>query len=181
MLISQTVGTMKEHIINLINIVHEGVISNMDLDILNAYISSDISAEGFFAEIKDEVLSFIESIKSEKDSVQTIGSNATYNEFGIKRLLSLLYKYLDGNIYEWELEYILRVVEFEFEEEEERVENVVFNFSDPYLNYNITESNIESAIKYLTGCTKKLILQKIKDEKTRGNYQTIFENPSSLV
>ena len=149
----------------------------MDLDILDAYIANEVSEEIFLEGIRTEILDFIAGINSEGNTLQIIGSRASYNEFGSSRLLSLLYKYLDGNICEWELEYILRVLEFTFEKEDERVENVIFSFSDPYLNYNINEANIKSAVKYLTGCTEKMKLLKDKNEKIRLDYDSVFTPP----
>lgn len=150
----------------------------MNLDVLNAYITGELNKKCFFKEIEDEVIEFMANINSGFSSVQIVGSSSNYNEFGSRQLLSLLYKYLDGEIYEWELEYILRVVEFTFEDEDERVENVIFSFSDPYLNYNINEENVESAIKYLTGCIDDLSLHKSKGEKLRINYHSVFHKES---
>ena len=178
MLINRMAGIMREQIISHTNIVHERVLINMDFDNLNAYIAGNVSEQDFFKGIRDEILNFIESINSESKSIQILGSEPAFVEFGSRRMLSLLYKYLDGEMGEWELEYILRVIEFAFEEERERVENVIFCFSDPYLNYNINEANIESAIKYLTGSIDKMILHKGKNEKLRENYHSIFHTES---
>ena len=178
MLTNQMAGIMKEHIISLTNIVHERVLINMDLSKLNAYIEGEISGRNFFEEIREEVLNFIECIRSESGSIQIIGSEPGVDEFGTRRMLSLLYKYLDGDIGEWELEYILRVIEFTFDEEDDRVESVIFSFSDPYLNFNINAANVESAIMYLTGCVESMTLHKGKGEKSRVNYQSVFHRKS---
>jgi len=146
----------------------------MNFDTLILYLKDEIEDDDFYYEIKNEVLQFIKNIETKDKSVQISGGEINYQEFGVDRLRALLYKYLEGKLGEWDLEYILRAIEFEFDEEEEKVDNVIFSFSDPYLNFNITDKNVITAIQYLSGCTDSLKLEGHSTDELRNDYKSVF-------
>ncbi len=146
---------------------------NMNFILLDKYLESEQNKEYFFEDIRSELNKYIFDVKSMKGSVQIICGESNYSKFGIERLLALLNKYLKGCIGEWDLEYILTAIEFEFEDEDVKVENVIFCFSDPYLNYNITHSNISSAIAYLSDEMEALDILTSRNDKLRNGYQSI--------
>lgn len=67
-------------------------------------------------------------------------------------LIKILELYLEGNIGEWDLEYLLNWIEMSGYEFLENIhEKVIFIFSTPEINYPINKKNIKEAIRYLKG------------------------------
>lgn len=67
-------------------------------------------------------------------------------------LIKILELYLEGNIGEWDLEYLLNWIEMSGYEFSENIhEKVIFIFSTPEINYPINKKNIKEAIRYLKG------------------------------
>ncbi len=147
----------------------------MNFDTLNQYLRGEIKDVEFLKEIEKEVSQFVDDIEPGHNSIQIEAGELSYREFGSGRLRALLYKYLEGELGEWDLEYILRAIEFEFEEEDEKVENVIFSFSDPYLNFNITAKNISTAIQYLSGCSEVMSLEGHRPGDMRKSYKSVLK------
>jgi hypothetical protein len=146
----------------------------MNFDLLIEYLKEKIQDDLFLKSIEFEVQQFIKDVKKGHSPLQIEGEGSSYQEFGDLRLMTLLGKYLESQIGEWDLEYILRAIEYEFEEEEEKVEKVIFCFADPFLNYSISPNNIFSALKFLKGESDSMKLDDFPNQDPRKNYRTIF-------
>lgn len=124
--------------------------------------------------LSQEIKMYINDVQSKKGVKNVYGSHDFEELFSTERLIRLLYAYLDGLILEWDLEYILCYIELSFEIEEEKVEEVIFNFSDPYLGYPINSINVKNAIHFVKNETADLILYVNKDKELRKEYRSIF-------
>lgn len=141
---------------------------------LMKFIESGKMNKTLFDELKNEVLSYIDNTTSGKGSVYIYGDNETEEQFDRHYLITLLQYYLNNIILEWELEYILNYLEFSFEITDEKVEEVIFNFSDPYLNYPINTENVKKAIYFLCNKSKELKLKSQSGKELRPKYKTLF-------
>ncbi len=95
-----------------------------------------------------------------------------------EQIISLLRKYLDGHIGEWDLEYIFSVLDLAEPETDSRTEKVVFLFSGPYIGTYISPKNVKIAIDYLKGITPTLepdyLPRKKPDARAlRPNYRSV--------
>ncbi|MBK7303490.1 MAG: hypothetical protein IPI90_09595 [Saprospiraceae bacterium] len=68
----------------------------------------------------------------------------------------------------------LNFIQFNFEFENEEVEEIIFSFSDPYLNFEINENNISNAIKSMeVQFSKPKFVGKTKGSILRSKYRHI--------
>lgn len=124
--------------------------------------------------LSEEIKMYINDIQSEKGVKNIYGDHDFEEFFSTERLIRLLQSYWDKLILEWDLEYILCYVELSFEIEEEKAEEIIFNFSDPYLGYPINPLNIKNAIHFLQNETTDLILHINRDKELRKEYRSVF-------
>ena len=69
-------------------------------------------------------------------------------------LVLIMKNYLNGELGEWELEYLFKWIEMaEVFENNEKIEKILFNFSTPEINYPINSDNIKEALSFLKGET----------------------------
>ncbi|NCT19296.1 MAG: hypothetical protein CO068_00900 [Flavobacteriaceae bacterium CG_4_9_14_0_8_um_filter_34_30] len=132
-----------------------------------------------------EIISYINSSKF-KDSVP-IYSNENFIKLNRDNLINILKLYLNKKILEWDLEYILSNLELIYNGVDEKVDEVLYSFSNPYLNYFISSKNITEAIKYLKN--KKEIMElnftdfrlKQKGIEIRPNYNSkVLDSPTTM-
>ena len=121
-----------------------------------------------------EISNYITSIESAKTSVNIVGVD---DKITLSRsdLIKLLNHYLDGNLYEWDLEYICSFIEFHYCDDDEKINKVLFNFSDPYLGYEINKKNVEKTILFLSNNINELELVERKNCKLREGYRSVFK------
>lgn len=72
-----------------------------------------------------EVNEYILSVTSKHSSININGDGEINSLFTKDNLVSLFRNYLDSIIFEWELEYILNFIQFNFEFENEEVEEII--------------------------------------------------------
>lgn len=130
---------------------------------------------------KNEISNYINEIKSESSSVSVHGDFNGDFHFDRLKLISLLSHYLDGKVYEWDTEYMMSIIEFNYEGADEKIEEVLFNFSDPYLGYPITYDNVSNTIKYLIDDSKELCLESQKGIELRKGYRSYFLINSKII
>lgn len=148
----------------------------MKKESLFAFLNSGILDKNFVKELEEEVILYISDIQSKKGVKKIYGEYDIDYSFDRERLLVLLKTYLQNQILEWDLEYILNYIELSFDFEDEKVEEVIFNFSDPYLNFSITSANIVEAVAFLMDTITQMNLKENKELGLRGNYKSIFLN-----
>lgn len=169
---------MKEHFINPIHLGEQEKIKIMKYSDLKLLINMKYTCNYFLNNYRKEILEYIKCAKSDKN-VRTIiiDYDEASTKLKVSDLIIILDLYLNNSIGEWELEYILSSLEV-LEIDNERIENVIFNFSNPYLNTYISYENISRAIKYLKkeSLNLKLEVLDIKQKRTnfRPNYKSIL-------
>lgn len=147
----------------------------MDYNDLQMLVNRETSCDSFLKNNKQEISNYIESSKMNRPT--NVDYIDALNPINKNELIALLNLYLDDLLLEWELEYILNSLDGS-DIEDERVESVIFNFANPYLNYYISKENIEIAIKYLRNQMLNLQLKgvsiklKQKGEDYRPNYKS---------
>jgi len=146
------------------------------MDNLKNIIENKNKCADFLLIYKEEIEEYIRLSQS-KDSVP-VYSNITVNNLTKEELTKIFELYLEDIILEWDLEYILSVLEMAYSGDDERVEELIFYFADPYLNYFINKENINLATKYLNGKIEDLKLESVSIRQTqkgkgcRPNYKS---------
>ncbi len=141
-------------------------------DICNT-VTGSLSISEFLNQYRDDILYYKRASENSNESATVKYNEEVSSVFGVEMLLGLFLHYVEGNIYEWELDYILNVIEASCEDEDPRTEEIIFSFANPYLNYNISMSNIKSAINYLTNSLEELNLD--NTDRYRNNYRSILD------
>lgn len=122
--------------------------------------------------LKNEVLKYIRTRKIDGASshIYVEGELGSFNK---EQLIGLFSLYLEGELREWDLEYILqwlKMSELEFDDE---IENIIFIFSVPEINYPISKKNITHVLQLLKGENTSL---NFKDTSFKiDDYRSIFE------
>lgn len=144
----------------------------MKISEIKKLIKNEMTIDSFFYSNKKEIMKFINDVKKEVSSVNIyIEEDDIIEEEDIVKLLLL---YLDGEIFEWDLEYIFRVIEMS-ENKSECIDDIAFLLSDPYLGVEVNRQNIESIIESLKGKKKITNLSKAKILKLREAYKTFID------
>ena len=151
---------------------HENL-SKMKKDNLSKFLLREKENEKFFLSLKDEVQSYISRIQNKKDTKYIYGNDDVEKDFKRESLVLLLEQYLKNRLLEWDLEYILNFIDFSFEIEDEKTEEVVFCFSDPYLNFPLNRVNVKEAIIFLRDEKDSMSLHD-PDKILRKDYKSIF-------
>jgi len=100
----------------------------------------------------------------------------------VEDVITLAKSYLYNKLLEWDLEYIMSILDLSYIGGDEKLEKVFYTFSDPYLGTCIDKENIRKAIDYLQGKTDELevnyLNHRLKEKKKslRPNYKTIVDN-----
>lgn len=145
----------------------------MDLKYLVDFIRGKALKEGFLSSVKKEIQEYVKSLNEGKNTSNLIVSNEDFDlDFKLNDLTKLLELYLNNDILEWDLEYILNVLDMCSWEFEDKVQEVIFNMSTPEINFPINQENINTCIKYLEDKTEKLELKSL----TRISYSSVFNN-----
>ncbi len=140
---------------------------------MTSFIKKGYFTDEFSLEFKNEIHSYIEEVMTKKGSVQISGYVDEEDEyFSRLDLIALLTYYLDRLIFEWDLEYMLRFLEFNIDDNDEKINEVLFNFSDPYLGYPINDQNVEKSISFLLDKTCQLDLT--EEKELRKGYRSVF-------
>ena len=164
---------MNERINILIKVGLENLIDMTKKQLLK-FIESRVLSSHFKNVLIAEVNEYILSVTSKHSSININGDGEINSLFTKDNLVSLFRNYLDSIIFEWELEYILNFIQFNFEFENEEVEDIIFSFSDPYLNFEINENNISNAIKSMeVQFSKPKFVGKTKGSILRSKYRHI--------
>ncbi|MBK9567141.1 MAG: hypothetical protein IPO37_18820 [Saprospiraceae bacterium] len=143
-------------------------IDNLKFFIENGKFNIDENKE-FAAEISI----YINSKQAKKSSINMPGN---FDELFLSRqeLSKLLTHYLNGKLHEWDLEYICSFIELHYCDDDEKINEVLFNFSDPYLGYEINKENVEMALLFLSDKNCELKLMDIKKQKLRESYKSAY-------
>ncbi len=148
----------------------------MEYQKLKDLIENKINGEQFLSFYNEEILAYVNS-SSNKDSVP-IYSNVFIKILTEKDLVKIFELYIKDIIFEWDLEYILSFLEMSYLGDNEKIEKVIFNFANPYLNFYISKENINRTIRYLKRETLNLQLESVdirlkqKEQGYRPNYKS---------
>lgn len=142
---------------------------------LDSYLRTDVLGECFELSLREEVNAYIQSTLSSKSSILISGDFSPDWNFTRGVLISLLTKYLNGELLEWDLEYVVSVLEMHCESEDEKMDEILFNFSDAYLGYSINESNVRQAISFLLDQSSQLEMSAESSDKLREGYRSVFQ------
>jgi|SRR5690606_3227957 len=131
----------------------------------------------FFASNKQEIVDYIDASKSNKPKDIPLDFMDVGKPITQKDLITLLEFYLKGYLLEWDLEYILNSLDG-CDIEDEKVEEVIFNFGNPYLNYHISIENVNRAIRYLKNEMLNLQLDgvDIKSKQQNKDYRPNYKS-----
>lgn len=104
------------------------------------------------ATIRENIISYRDGISRDASVASVVlPDNFAINNSSIKQILNL---YLDGQIGEWEVEYMAVSIELSDLELNELEEEVLFNLSSPELGYGVSNVNASTAKRLLeTGDT----------------------------
>lgn len=123
----------------------------MDLYLLINFFKGQGTFAVIKADIQKEVEEFIHTSRH-KDSSRLYVTNETEHNLSDADLIMLLNSYRDDQLTETELEYILSVLDLlERWDYSEKAREVIFDFCDPAIGYDITKSNITEGIRFLKG------------------------------
>lgn len=156
----------------------------MNYQKLQDFISNKINGEDFIFFHENEILNYINNSSDKDIDSVPIYSNVSLSDFKVEDLIYILELYLNDDIFEWDLEYLLSFLELSYIGENEKIEEVIFNFANPYLNYYISKENISQAIKYLKNKNLNLYLEgvnirkKQKGRDYRPNYKSKILQPN---
>ncbi len=140
------------------------------------FIETGSFPDGFYTALREEVIEYKNAVCAQKGVKNIYGDGDSEVPFGRGKLIALLGHYLDGKIFEWDLEYILNYIDMSFENTDEKVEEVVFSLSDPYLNFPIIAENVKVAISYLEGKVDSMRLEAGKRKSLREGYRSVFSD-----
>ncbi len=136
----------------------------------------------FLKKNKNEILKYINDSQNGKGTVN-VSSDFTevFNPISRLELIDLLKLYINEYLLEWELEYILNSIDgCDFDDE--KMEEVIYNLANPYLNFHINNENVNQAIKYLEKESLNLYLKSVglknkqKGKNIRPNYKSKLLN-----
>ena len=130
--------------------------------------------------LEREISLYIVDVKSQKGVKNIYSQDDIEYPFSRDRLVRLLNSYLEEKILEWDLEYLSSYIELSFEIEDEKIEEVLFNFSDPHLGYPITSKNVKDSISFLQDSIDNLALcGDTSNKELRSGYRSKFLHKSN--
>ena len=142
-------------------------------------INDKVSINDFFCKYNQEIINYIESsLKSDSCPIISADEIEIITEHEMIKLLSY---YINNIIYEWDLEFILSYLEMSYIGLNEKIEEIIVTFSNPYTHTFINKKNIKNAIEYINNNIEDLNLdfltvrQKQKEKELRPNYDTILK------
>jgi len=137
------------------------------------YLNYKVNKEELISSLKTEVLDYVTSLKR-KGGTASINVSDNFSDlfFTSKNLETLLSLYLDKELLEWDLEYILNTIELSGIEYDKKVEDVIFSLSAHEINMPINRSTIETCLKYLKGEIKSINYR--PNRKEEHDYHSIF-------
>lgn len=152
----------------------------MKLSEIKKLVNKQISTLLFFNNNKEELSSFIDNINNELSSLNIYIEED--DDLVIEDVVKLLELYLSNEIYEWDLEYIFRVIEMS-ENEDETISKIAFSLSDPYLGLEINVENIElilESIKNKKEISKRTTQEKIKLRESYRTMTFLYDNRNKI-
>ncbi len=120
---------------------------------LLAFLREEMSVEDFLKPIKTELFEYIRTRRKLGASSHIVFEGELHpNDIDQNDLIYIMENYLKGNLGEWELEYLFIWVEMsEVFEDNVNIERILFDFSNPEINYPINKGNIKEALLFLKG------------------------------
>ncbi len=126
----------------------------MRSEIFEEFIHKGIDVSNFLTQIQSEINEFIRT-KQIDGASSIISVEGKLKDVSSEDFITLFTIYIEGEIGEWELSYILQWLEMIEPEFNAVQEEIVSVFSTPEINYPISKKNIEEAIKVLRGEKKE--------------------------
>lgn len=147
----------------------------MKIKALIDFLQSKIKKEDFLITIQIEVKEYIhDRLKKDKSHIYVSDMDNTYT-IDNGELIKLLTLYLNEELYEWDIEYLLNTLDFANIESSIKAQKVIYILSTPEVNYFINQELIKKCIEYLEGVTNKLNITLSIINKSSKNYRTVFK------
>jgi len=149
----------------------------MNFRILSDFLRGRVNRGIFLSSIEKEMKEYIESNKKSRSSSSvSLNTSDIQSHFSEVDLMYLLTKYLDREILEWELSYILTALDlgskFGSISVDERCDEICFNLAMPEIP--ITRENIQSCINFLSGKENRLKLKSKQGFRPATEYRSIL-------
>jgi len=143
---------------------------------INIFSEEGTMSKSFYDSLKRGVIQYKNAVLSGHGSKIVFAEGIPQKDvLKCEDLVSILNCYLKGVIKEWDLEYLLLVLELSFDDFEDKVEDVIFSFSDPVLGYPINVYNINTAISFLNSHSDLCDFSTVEnDDFVRSMYMSIF-------
>ncbi len=142
----------------------------MDLEYFASFLNEDTTEDDFLESIKTEVTEYV---FQQADNQQVLNLEISNPDFDFilddKNMVLLLRMYLSKRLLEWDLDYIFNVLDISVDTSDKSAE-VLFNLSNPEINFPINEFNAQSAIEFLEG----RIVQVEFSSEQKANYSSVF-------
>lgn len=116
------------------------------------FLRKKIDAEDLLESIKVELKDYIRT-RNKLGASNSIIFEGDLKPYDLNKqyIIYLFRNYLENNLGEWDLEYLIQWIQMTEIFDGSVIEELVFIFSTPEINYPINKANISEAIRFLDG------------------------------